>query len=62
MKGMNELRLNTSTLIDILQDHFDRQCPALKIEVRNVMESSVSGSSWFVVTVAEKGDGQQTQS
>lgn len=53
MKGSNELHLNLATMLEALQEYFDKRLPGHPIDVTNISQTSQSTPA-FKVNVTER--------
>jgi len=54
MKGNNELRLNDATVIEALQEYFDKRFTGAPVRVTSVKRESSGYDSTFIVLVEER--------
>ncbi len=54
MKGNNELRLNDATMIEALQEYFDKRFTGAPFSVASVKHEQSGYESTFVVRVEER--------
>lgn len=54
MKGNNELRLNDATVIEALQEYFDKRFTGAPVNVTSVKREQSGYESTFVVQVEER--------
>lgn len=55
MKGNNELRLNDATMMEALQEYFDKRITGSLVDVKSIKcESQGYAGNTFIVQVAER--------